>query len=63
MSHGEVLPSNTDDAHWRETVDAPAEDAPPDARMQATPGEPALSKVPSITPALLRDDPERDPEP
>jgi hypothetical protein len=56
MTHGEMLPSNADDPHWRASSDAPAEDADPEARMQATPGEPGLSKVPSITQAMLRDD-------
>ena len=63
MSHGEVLPSNTDDPHLRESVEAPDEEAPPEARMHATSGEPGVSKVPSITQAMLRDDPDADTEP
>ena len=63
MSHGEVLPSNTDDPRLDESVDAPAAETPPEARMQATPGEPGLSKVPSITQSMLRDDEDDEPEP
>jgi hypothetical protein len=56
MSHGEVLPSNTDDPHFDSPAEMPAEEAPPEARMATTPGEPGLSKVPSITQSMLRDD-------
>jgi hypothetical protein len=58
MSHGEVLPDNTDDPKFRpsdRSDKAHAEDAEPQARMATTPGEPGLSKVPSITPAMLRE--------
>ena len=58
MSDGEVLPSNTQDPRFRRSVEAPDEEAPPEARMGATPGEPALSKVPSITQAMLKEDEE-----
>ena len=58
MSHSEVLPSNTDDPRFHQAVEAPDEEAPPEARMDATPGEPAVSKVPSITQALLKEDEE-----
>jgi hypothetical protein len=58
MTHGEMLPSNADDPEWRASTDAPAEDAEPEARMHTTPGEPGLSKVPSITQSMLRDDDE-----
>ena len=63
MSHGEVLPSNTDDPQFDSPVETPAEEAPPESRMAATPGEPGLSKVPSITQSMLRDDPDRGTEP
>ena len=63
MSHGEVLPDNTDEPRWHESVDAPDEEAPPEARMHSTSGEPALSKVPSITQSMLRDDEDDEPEP
>lgn len=63
MSHGEVLPSNTDDAPLRDAREAPAEDTRPESRMATTSGEPGLSKVPSITQAMLRDDPDAEPEP
>jgi hypothetical protein len=63
MSHGEVLPDNTDEARMRDAREAPAEDTPPEARMATTPGEPGLSKVPSITQAMLRDDPDAEAEP
>ena len=63
MSHGEVLPDNTDDARFAPSDRAPAQDAPPEARMAATPGEPGLSKVPSITQAMLRVHPEHEDKP
>ena len=53
--HGEVLSSNTDDPRFREPTDAPDAEATPEARMASTPGEPALSKVPTITQTMLRD--------
>ena len=55
MSHGEILPNNTDDPAFRSAPDAPAEDTQPEARMATTSGEPGLSKVPSITQSMLRD--------
>jgi hypothetical protein len=61
MSHGEVLPSNTDETPLRDAREVPAEETPPESRMATTPGEPGLSKVPSITQAMLRDDSEREP--
>ena len=63
MSHGEVLPSNTDDPHLNASPEAPDEGARPETRMAATPGEPGLSKVPSITQSMLRDEPGAEPEP
>jgi hypothetical protein len=62
MSHGEVLPSNTEDPHLRSSTEAAAEDTPPEARMATTAGEPGLSKVPSITQSMLREDPGAEPE-
>jgi hypothetical protein len=61
MSHGEVLLSKEDDPRFRQPVEAPDEEATPEAGMGAIPGEPGLSKVPIITQSLLRDeDEERD---
>jgi hypothetical protein len=63
MSHGEVLPSNTEDPNFDSPAETPAEEAPPEARMSTTSGEPGLSKVPSITQSMLREDPRADGEP
>jgi hypothetical protein len=62
MSHGEVLPNNTDDPYFEAPAETPAEDTPPEARMATTSGEPGLSKVPSITQSMLREDPGAEPE-
>ena len=53
-----MLPSNVDEPDAGHPVEAPDEEAAPEARMRAVPGEPALSKVPSITQGMLRDEDE-----
>jgi hypothetical protein len=57
MKRRETLPSNEDE---NRNSDIPMPDvqdpATPRERMRATSGEPAISKVPSITPRMLKDD-------
>ena len=57
MPRGKVLKSNVNDPRLNQPVEADADDpASPSERMAATPGEPAVSKVPSITQRMVHDE-------
>ena len=63
MKRKEILPSNAEAEPTRNVKMPEDEDvATPRERMRGTPGEPAISKVPSITQGMLKEEEEEEEE-